>query len=98
MNVLLQILFVVLFIEPQKGNTHNCRHCKHFVKPIMNENIHIGDYFGKCKKFFTINYSSNELSYKFALSSRVSDKECGLLGRHFEPRNVTTKSIEDCPL
>ena len=98
MNVLLQILFVVLLVEPLKGNSPNCRYCKHFVKPMMKEAIYIGDYFGKCNKFFTINYSSNELSYKFALSSRVSDKECGLEGKYFEPRNVTTKSNEDYPL
>ena len=51
MNVLLQMICIILYIEPLKGNPH-CKFCKHYVKPVMNENVYIRDYFGKCRKFF----------------------------------------------
>ena len=93
MNVFLQIVCFILFIEPLKGTNNysnrNCKYCKHFVRPFMKEDIYIGDYFGKCKKFFKINYDSNELNYKYAVFSRASELECGLKGRHFEASNIT---------
>lgn len=93
MNILLQIICIILFIGPLKGtnnySSRNCKYCKHFVKPIMKETIYIGDYFGKCKKFFNINYGSNELNYKYALHSRSCDSSCGLEGKYFEPNNST---------
>lgn len=94
MKILLQIFCVVLLcIEPLQGinnySSRNCKSCKHFVKPMMKETIYIGDYFGKCKKFFNINYGSNELNYKYALHSRACEKNCGLKGKYFEPNNST---------
>jgi len=92
MNLLLQIVFIILFIEPLKGNidySNKCKFCKHFVRPFMKEGVYIGDYFGKCRKFLKINYGTNELNYEYAIFSRAREVECGLKGRYFEASNTT---------
>lgn len=93
MNILLSVVCIILSVEPLKGVTdygsRNCKSCKYFVKPTMKETTYIGDYFGKCKKFFTINYGSNELNYKYAIHSRACETNCGLKGKYFEPNNST---------
>ena len=102
MNILLQIICIILFIEPLKGTNNysnrNCKSCKHFVKPFMNEDIYIGDYFGKCRKFFKINYGTNELQYEFAALARLDNLKCGLKGRYFVVNSNMTKNYDDFPI
>jgi hypothetical protein len=93
MNIFLRILYILPVIVSLKEDIKYyrlCKFCKYYVKPIMKDQMYIGDYFGKCSKFMTIDYNSNELKYKIAIHSRMVDYDCGLEGKYFEPiSNIT---------
>jgi len=68
---------------------NKCNQCKYFIQPLAKDQYYIGDYFGKCNKFFVID-DSNELKYRYALQARTFEYFCGKKGRLFEQKTNET--------
>ena len=90
----------MLFMASLRGNIqyNPCKFCKYFITPVMNEEVYIGDYLGKCSKFIKINYNSNELQYEFAALARLDNLKCGFKGKYFVVNSNMTKNYEDFPI
>lgn len=61
----------------------NCQNCKYFIRVKTSDSYILNEFYGKCNKFAFLNPITNEKIYKYAVSARLNELDCGKEGKHF---------------
>ena len=84
-----------LLIENIKPPT--CANCVHFMKYsyIHSSRGDVNQELGKCKLFGEKNLVSGIITYDYASVCRISEKKCGIEGKHYEEKGRKKGQEED---
>ena len=72
----------------------SCKNCR-FFKPYTSMGSEFASSSGKCVKFGEKNLFTDEITYDYASSCRISENKCGEYGKYFEPEpNLNLKIVK----